>query len=81
MKTIQARIEQLEAARLVDTNPFMGMPLSELMAKIEAGAGLPAGSLPRTTDQAVTMGFESIAGATAAALGMTLQEFKAELQR
>lgn len=78
MKTINSRIEKLEAAApALPGEPF---DLSAVLGKIEAGAGLPAGSLPRTTDQAAALGFESMAEATAAALGITIQELKAGMK-
>jgi hypothetical protein len=74
--SLNNRLKRLEQVLGAAKNPYMDIPLPELLDKFEQAMELPAGSLPRTTDQAAALGYESIAHATAAALGMTLTEFK-----
>lgn len=81
MNSLTKRLEKLEAAGgLNGGNPPMDIPLPEFMASIESKLELPAGTLPRTIEEATGRGFESMAAATRAALGMNNQEFKLFLE-
>lgn len=77
MNSLSKRLEQLERANQPgETNPLKDMPLTDFMVRLEADLELPPGELPRSPEEAAARGYESLAAATADALGMTYQEFR-----
>jgi len=72
MDKIKNRLDKLQAA--IKPEPYGGaVDIETILDKLEDIAGV---SLPRSTQEAETMGFSSMAAAAAAALGMSYQEFR-----
>lgn len=76
--SLNKRLQRLEANRPQEREYIP--ELDQVINHLEEIAEIAPGSLPRTTEAAAAMGYQSMADATAAALGMTMQELKGWLR-
>jgi hypothetical protein len=72
---LSKRLDRLEAIVKPDGQPA-NIPLPELISKVETALELPAGSLPRTAEEAWAAGYDNMAGALAFVLGCSIAELK-----